>query len=161
MKKIFLTFLFLFSSFAFVEGKGIITSIVVDGVEMTTYENDFVKLNFELVYSDLFLRVEIENKTNDRISIEWENSRLDNNKVVFSDDTRLTMRNEKADEVVIAHSKTHKDITGSNHILSSKVSKITTKSKIKKQENTSVLILPIRQGDKVLDIVINLKFSLE
>ena len=72
----------------------------------------------------MFLKVEIENKAEERIYIEWENARFDNSKVVFDDDTRLSMKNEKANEVVVANSKTHKNITGKNHILSNSISKI-------------------------------------
>lgn len=43
------------------------------------------------------------NGTDERIFIEWENSRLNGGKVIFGDDTRLSMRNPKADEAVSPH----------------------------------------------------------
>lgn len=45
-----------------------------------------------------------ENGTDERIFIEWENARLNGDKVIFGDDTRLTMRNPKTDEAVSPHS---------------------------------------------------------
>ncbi len=44
-----------------------------------------------------------ENKTDERIYIEWENARMNGDKIIFGDDTRITMRNPKADEAVSPH----------------------------------------------------------
>jgi len=44
-----------------------------------------------------------ENGTDERIFIEWENARLNGGKVIFGDDTRLSMRNPKTDEAVSPH----------------------------------------------------------
>lgn len=45
-----------------------------------------------------------ENNTDERVFIEWENSRLRGDKIVFGDDSRASMRNPKADEAVSPHS---------------------------------------------------------
>lgn len=45
------------------------------------------------------------NGTDKRIYIEWENARFKDSKVVFGSDSKLTMRNPKADEAVSAKSK--------------------------------------------------------
>lgn len=44
-----------------------------------------------------------KNSTDERIFIEWENARLNSDKIIFGDDTRLTMRDTKADEAVSPH----------------------------------------------------------
>jgi len=44
-----------------------------------------------------------ENGTDERIFIEWKNARLNGGKVIFGDDTRLSMRSQKNDEAVSPH----------------------------------------------------------
>lgn len=74
-------------------------------------------------HDETFLTIYLENCTNDRIYIEWENARCDNGKVVFGDDRRITMNNPKADEAVSSLSMslrrgvTSADRIGSNYIL--------------------------------------------
>lgn len=46
----------------------------------------------------------LQNKTSKRIYIEWENSRLCGQKPAFGTDTKLTVKNKKEDEVVVAES---------------------------------------------------------
>lgn len=45
-----------------------------------------------------------ENKTDERVYIEWENARIFNSRIVFDDDRRITMGNPKADEAVSPNS---------------------------------------------------------
>lgn len=44
----------------------------------------------------------LTNKTENRIYIEWENARIMGQKPAFGTDTKLTVRNKKEDEVVVA-----------------------------------------------------------
>lgn len=44
-----------------------------------------------------------ENNTDERVFIEWENSRMNGDKIIFGDDSRANMRNPKADEAVSPH----------------------------------------------------------
>lgn len=74
-------------------------------------------LTFECVCNDYIgvwvKKFQIKNGNDERISIEWENARFDNSKVVFGDDSKLTMRNPKVDEVVTAKGLSiMRDITG-------------------------------------------------
>lgn len=53
-------------------------------------------------FTDWLRNFVINNGTDDRIYIEWENARINNSKVVLGDQTQISMRNQIADEVVIA-----------------------------------------------------------
>ena len=46
----------------------------------------------------------VENKRDERIYIEWENARTNGEKVMFGDDTRLTVKNTKSDESIPSNS---------------------------------------------------------
>jgi len=60
---------------------------------------------------------EVKNGTDERIYIEWENARLDRSRVVFGDDSSISMRNPKADEAVSPHELSiSREITGENKI---------------------------------------------
>lgn len=161
VNKLLLISVILFGSFGNTEAKRIVTSVVVDGIDKPAYENDFAIIKLGLLW-DKFLIVEIENKTEDRLYIEWENARLDNNKIVFGDDTMLTMRNEKTDEVVIAHAKTKKRLTRRDYVFENMVKKLTTKSIIKKNgSDSATFVLPIKYNEKTYDLLLNLKFTIE
>lgn len=116
--------------------------------ELHAYENDSVSVVFN--FSRYFIEVEVFNKTDNRIYIEWENARLDDSKVVFDDDRPITMGLKKEEEVVASRR-------------SSESRKITKKSKfigdtlyelinLKKYESIDFdVLLPIRFGDKSVD----------
>ena len=69
-------------------------------------------------YSGYWIRnFEVKNGTDERIYIEWENARLDGSRVVFGDDSRISMRNPKADEAVSSHETSiSREITGEKKI---------------------------------------------
>lgn len=162
MKKIILLMTILLFGVANAKAKDIIVSVVVDGVEMAAYEDSIVKVNFSMSWGTSFLSIEVENKTDERVYIEWENARFNNAKLVFDDDSRLSMKNEKADEVVIAHSNTKKRVTSKKYVLDSSLKPITKKSIIKKNGYDSAqIILPMKYKDKNCDYVFNIRFSLE
>ena len=162
MKKIVLLMTFFLMGLANASSKDIVVSVVVDGVEMAAYEDSIVKVIFSMSWNTNFLSITIENKTDDRVYIEWENARFNNAKLVFDDDTRESMKNEKADEVVIAHSNTKKLVTSKKYVLDSSLKPITKKSIIKKNGYDSAqIILPMKYKDKNCDYLFNIKFSLE
>ena len=76
------------------------SNLIIFEAEAREYDENFIK-DFQ-----------VENKTDDRIYIEWENARIDGGKVVFGDDRFITKDNPKADEAVSSHSKSlSRDIT--------------------------------------------------
>lgn len=63
------------------------------------FEDDSVRIHFSRTYNGA-LYFTVNNKTSGRIYIEWENARFDSDRIVFGDDSRLSMRNVKADEMI-------------------------------------------------------------
>ena len=99
-----------------------------------------------------------ENATDERIFIEWENARMNGDKVIFGDDTRLTMRNPKADEAVSPHgnsiirkiasiSQIHPDITYA--LFPASVDKV-LKKELGKKGSVEVKI-PVRFADNHIE----------
>lgn len=98
----------------------------------------------------------VTNNTDNRIFIEWENARFDESRVVFSDETRLTMGNPKADEVVFAKSRsisrtmTNQTRAGATYLLNF----LYDPQKLKKNIGTKAetkLIIPIRFPDDTVE----------
>ncbi|GEM_PF-2752968 len=52
-----------------------------------------------------FIGITVNNKTEQRIHIEWDNARINGSKVVFDDDRKLFLNNSKSDEVIISGEK--------------------------------------------------------
>ena len=75
------------------------------------YEDSNVRIEFEYRYFEgYFLRVRVINKTDKRITIEWENARLLDNQICFDTDNIYSYNNPKPDEVVHANSSSTKKI---------------------------------------------------
>lgn len=117
-----------FNSCALLLGAGGNSGSVKEEVTLISSHSEERRKSVELKcsassYDETFLTIYLENCTNDRIYIEWENARCDNGKVVFGDDRRITMNNPKADEAVSSLSMslrrgvTSADRIGSNYIL--------------------------------------------
>lgn len=100
--KLFLLVAFMMSSSTINAGKanGVIKILVDNDKEY--YEDDNVKVKFSMISENLYMNV--YNKLDERIFIEWENARTNNNKVIFGTDNRLSVRNKKEDEAISSKS---------------------------------------------------------
>jgi hypothetical protein len=78
-----------------------IIKVLVDG-DKDYFEDENVKISFKLISRDLYMQV--DNKLNERIFIEWENARTNHDRVIFGTDNRLNYRNKKEDESVSSKS---------------------------------------------------------
>lgn len=111
MKKIIFLFLLLLPMTAGAKEYELYCSIGDVSTGGPFFEDDSVRFDFEWhSYSPHFLKVVIKNKTNSRIVVEWENSRISNAPVCFRSDNIFTFNNAKADEVVHSGSKSEKEI---------------------------------------------------
>lgn len=95
---------------------------------------------------------QISNSSDERVTIEWENARFANSKVVFGDDSKLTMRNSKTDEVITAKGLSIKrDITGLDRVDGTNGSWfLFPYNELKKnpgQEGTLDIIIPVKYAD--------------
>lgn len=97
----------------------------------------------------------VRNGTDERIYIEWENSRLDGSRIVFGDDSRLSMGNPKADEAVSAHeSSVYRSITGEKKIGSNYQSPLYYERDLKKNigtKDTTSIKISIRYMDGTIE----------
>ena len=75
-----------------------VIKLLVDNNNKDYYEDENVKIRFSMISANLYMAV--YNKLNERIFIEWENSRTNGSKVIFGTDNRLTFRNKKEDEAI-------------------------------------------------------------
>lgn len=103
-------------------------------------------------YDASFIRnFECNNETDERIFIEWENARIINSRVIFSDDRRINMDLPKADEAVSPHSNSIlRDITGELFIKSDVILDLYNIKKLKQQlgyKNYVFIKIPIRFAD--------------
>lgn len=101
----------------------------------------------------------VTNNTNERIYVEWENARIANGKIIFGDDSKLTMRNPKTDEAISSNSNSIKrDITSLN-IYESLFGNLFHYLNLKKEvgtKETIMVLIPIKFADNnVDDIKIN------
>ena len=120
MKKLLCFILVLFTACSIVNAKKV-KPIQKTSFEVVSEHSEKGKqITFNCFISPLapaFLSFECINNTDERIFIEWENARLRNDKIIFGDDSRITMTNPKADEAVSAHgSSIVRDIAGLGHI---------------------------------------------
>lgn len=66
------------------------------------FEDDNIQMSFSLSYGNF--KFQLKNKTPNRIYIEWENSRVDNEKPIFGEDNKITAKQKKEDEAVSGES---------------------------------------------------------
>ena len=103
MKKILIVIVCLFS-FNWLNAKDSPAILVFDVVEPiegskdNTFEDNDILVKFWPSYGKFCMQ--INNKREDRIYIEWENARTNGEKVMFGDDTQLTAKQPKSDESV-------------------------------------------------------------
>ena len=75
----------------------------IEGSKDNVFEDENVVVKFWPSYGEFCMNV--KNKRDERIYIEWENARTNGGKVMFGDDTRLTAKNSKSDESIPARSE--------------------------------------------------------
>lgn len=68
--------------------------------EDMSFESDSCKISFSYNETYGLLDVVVYNKTGKRAYIEWENARINSERVVFGDDMRITMKSPKSDEAI-------------------------------------------------------------
>lgn len=150
-KGIMLICLLLSSSIHGYSQDGKIHTLMVEPVmnEDMVFDTDSIQVKFKWLEYDATINVSVSNKTDDRIYIEWENARLDNARIAFGDDSRLSMMNPKADETITAKSKSiTRMLFAESWVFSDYVYYPLDKDKIMKQGGMPVdLILPIRFND--------------
>lgn len=133
---------------------------MIDGTSSSTYQDSLVSINFSLYDDCSFLHVMISNKTNDRIAVEWENTKIFNEQVCFSNDSRLTMGRAKQDEVIMSGSYTSKNILPKGNVLSSSVIPLLNSKSLKKGETRGLYVtIPIKYKGKIYDIEVSLTAS--
>lgn len=74
----------------------------MEGSKDNVFEDENIVVKFWPSYGEFCMNV--ENKRDERIYIEWENARTNGEKVMFGDDTRLTVKNTKSDESIPSNS---------------------------------------------------------
>lgn len=72
--------------------------------ENTFFADDSVAISFSRTYHQVPY-VQVENLTKNRIYIEWENARYEKSRIAFGEDSRISMRYPKADEMIPAGEK--------------------------------------------------------
>ena len=104
MKKL-VTFLSVFLSLSALAQTKIVFKMT-DPIEsdQMVFADDSVVISFKRLYGEIPY-IEVENLTKRRIYIEWENARFNGDRVVFGEESRLSMRDVKADEMVPAGDK--------------------------------------------------------
>ena len=70
----------------------------IEGSKDNVFEDENIVVKFWPSYGEFCMNV--KNKRDERIYIEWENARTNGEKVMFGDDTRLTAKNTKSDESI-------------------------------------------------------------
>lgn len=74
----------------------------IEGSKDNIFEDENIVVKFWPSYSEFCMNV--KNKRDERIYIEWENARTNGEKVMFGDDTPMTAKNTKSDESIPSNS---------------------------------------------------------
>lgn len=126
------------------------------------FENDSLSISF-IPASD-FWKVKIKNKTDYVCSLNWNdvifaiNGKSGN--IAFSDDTRLTMRNEKPTLKIIPQTYLEKKITPIYLVKESSIGNIYKPKDLKKYGDVFCQILiPVSFGDKTFNYIFKFKIS--
>lgn len=117
--------------------------------EEMTFEDDSCSIQFKYADYDGSLSVMVYNKTGKRAYIEWENARLNQRRIVFGDDSRLSMRNAKSDESIPSKSMSIlRDIMAESWVGSDYIVSPISPSAVKKRGGAELdIILPVRFGE--------------
>lgn len=121
------------------------------------YEDSIVSIKLSL-YLDSELGIFITNQTENRISIEWENVKINGTHISFSSDDIYDYNDTKSDEVLTAYGVLIKTITKRYSVLMP----IVDKKKIKKEgSDCFYLLLPIRTADNIHDYKFKIYATIE
>lgn len=163
MKKLFILLMMCIPFVAM--AKDVRIKVKTDNGLVQQYADSILSIKFNPEYTKCFIIAEITNNTKGRIEIEWENAKFESEKVIFSDDSPLTMGNKKENEVIYSGDKLKKTFTSkkfySNRLL--EVFSIFSKSTIKKNggELKRTLILPVIHNGETTDYRFELIFVIE
>ena len=107
------------------------------------FEDENIKIHLSWShFNSSFISIIIDNKTKDRVYIEWENARLNGSNLAFSNDRKILLNNPKQDEVV--HSQTQS-------ILREIMRRDFAEEGFFPQIENGTLILPVRIGNHTID----------
>lgn len=123
------------------------------------FENDSISISF--FPQEFYCTVQLHNKLDERIYVEWSNFRWDGDPIVFGDDNSITMNYKKEDETIIGNESTSKELINKNladyGILWAK-----KKDLRKTQTQNTNFIVPIRfSSGKIVDYRIKCQVFLE
>lgn len=153
-----LLFLLLFIvNMAYSKDRWSVETIFIEPVETNNYAYTVDSLTFEILPSFYgggnkgAIYFDVLNNSSNRIYIEWENARLEDSQIVFSDDRMLEINKPKQEEVVMSGEQSiSKELIPRRYVFSnSPIGPLWEKSLLKKGYNqTASLIIPIRKANK-------------
>ena len=158
-KKLFLLtmLVFVFSLSANAKKPKPVFTCQLNVVSKTSERGKLIKFNGEARDWDVswIRNFRVNNNTDERIYIEWENARVINSRVIFGDDRRITMGNPKADEAISAHgSSISREITSEVCIGDSFVLPLFRPKDLKKNIGSKdyvFFMIPIRYSDNTVE----------
>lgn len=128
-----------------------IHTVMVEPVKSDKMElsDDSCVISFRYSENSGTLYFSLYNKTENRVYIEWENARFDYSRIVFGDDTRLSMRSPKADEAVPSKSMSMmKDIISEAWVGDSFINNPLKPEKVRgRGGNECHIVIPVRFAD--------------
>ena len=132
---------------------------VSNSSESNVFENDSISISF--FPQEFYCSVQLHNKLDERIYVEWSNFRWDGEPIVFGDDNRFTMNYKKDDETIIGKEYTNKDLINKN-LVEYSILWVKKKDLRKIQTQNTDFILPIRfSSGKIVDYRIKCQVFLE
>ena len=118
------------------------------------YQDDLIRATFEFEYLLTgvdYLMLDVLNRTDDRIYIEWENVRLNKSKIRFVLDSKLKNDMKKEDECILGGESSGYKFIDNDFTPSSQNAANKTLYLRKRGDTELQLRLPIRYGDKTKD----------
>lgn len=125
------------------------------------FSDNCVDVNFAPVHYNngyYFIGVTVRNKTGNRISIEWNNARINGSKAKVNNGWDNNFSDEKGDELVISGEKSeYRCIIPKDNVLSDKMYPLYDDDD---KENRDIpIIIPIRYNGSTVDYKFNIQFS--
>ena len=126
MKSLFLFFILLMSSVAAAFAKDSKPELKISLEIVSTHVDKDTLISFDCYkpsslsqyHKSFIVGFLVNNTTNERIFIEWENARINNSRICYGDESMLSMDMPKADEAVSANSLSIKrDITATKMLV--------------------------------------------
>lgn len=152
MKKFLFSLLFACLSFSVFAQRGeTVTQITYPKLtevgEEYVDETNGIELNFRAFLGEVTFY--LYNNNRDRVYIEWENAKFQSSRVVFGDDSRITMSRTKADEAVMGNSfSERKSIFPQSYVSSDYVRPLYDTEKLREGgKSTFTAVIPVRFAD--------------